>query len=124
MVFKMNSPSRDHAPGDQCGAETGPPPPWTPIADAPKDGSIIWLRSTFYEPAQPFSWDAGRGRWATRVFAAAAAYDAWWDEEAESPTHWRSLSAARAHSTPRQVAGDKSRDDPTLLGASTETEGL
>ena len=99
----MGSPSRDHAP-NTCAATPISAAPWLPIESAPKDGTIIWLRSPLYEPDQPFAWDRARERWWTKVFAVAATYDGWWSEDAEQPTHWRPLEVAPEEASPRQVS--------------------
>lgn len=65
---------------------------WQPIETAPKDGTLVNIRSEKTTGMQPFWWDAKRKQWATWVFAVTRRVEAWWDETEQPVTHWMPLS--------------------------------
>jgi hypothetical protein len=61
--------------------------PWEPIANAPRDGSLVWLRGEQYEPGQPFWFE--KGKWQTILFATVGSGRGHWDESLDRITHFR-----------------------------------
>lgn len=53
---------------------------------APRDGRLVWLRSTEHAPTVPFFYR--RGRWHTMLYAPCRAVAAMWDQDEEQPTDW------------------------------------
>lgn len=60
---------------------------WQSIDTAPKDGSLVRLKSPLFAPEEPFFWN--KVRWETRVFALARVVRGCWGETEEQPTHWK-----------------------------------
>lgn len=60
---------------------------WKPIADAPKDGTGVFLRSKHFVSDFMYRWSLTRERWegATLVGGIPVV----WDSSAEEPTHFR-----------------------------------
>jgi len=66
---------------------------WRDIAEAPRDGTLLRLKSPKYVPDDIFWWDRKAKRWATILFAVARKVDGWWSEDEEQPTHFQLLPA-------------------------------
>lgn len=62
---------------------------WQPIETAPKDGTIVRLRSPSHEPKQAFYWSKKAKRWETIQFGVMGRARACWDPDAEQPTEWK-----------------------------------
>jgi hypothetical protein len=63
---------------------------WQEIETAPKDGSIVYLKSAkhMHMPAQCMAWDGAR--WAGLAFTPMGSREIYWDPE-DPPTHWRAV---------------------------------
>lgn len=60
---------------------------WKPIADAPKDGTGVFLRSKHFVSDFMYRWSLPRERW--EGVAPVGEFNVVWDLSTEEPTHFR-----------------------------------
>lgn len=73
--------------------QTATPPAWVwhPITTAPRDGSLVYLRSPRYPGPHLMEWSTDAQRWEAQKPAALGWRRICWDEAAEQPTEWAAL---------------------------------
>ena len=63
---------------------------WQPISTAPRDGTVIQVRSPAHG-RHVMEWNSTARRWEGIVFAPMGSRRVCWDENAEQPTEWAAL---------------------------------
>lgn len=65
---------------------------WQPISTAPKDGTLIRLRSPKHGTVNAlWEWDEVNQRWVTQIAGVMGWIRACWDEAAQQPSEWQAI---------------------------------